>query len=386
MIRGIIIFAVAAVLIQAAAILFMTPRGLAALYPYVLLWESEKITTGDAGLGEYFPLHSDVEDAGLIILAIDTNVSDSYKLAGDYLQFLGRFTHISSVALYTSRTRVIGISDASVDGDYEAFVNSCNAQKKSGILPDQMYNFAEKIYTLNSRLSPDMKFTVNGILGQDDIKDVISSLTADLYMAPGGFSGDHIEVTEAKTEEEFVALFEKHYNIIEEILGQKFQRHAERYSYVAEGTLEESSAVQILEKYSPPGDGAVFALLPEHLCAEGSPFITKAEEVYGKVIVTRTEYYNCTTLDGKEEVPRNDGSFPLFVSGIRIASAGALADFRNYFGRIANTFASDELDDRMSMIGEAGKNTFFVISGSGPVTFGADEDKPITGTVNVAPG
>ena len=91
-------------------------------------------------------------------------------------------------------------------------------------------------------------------------------------------------------------------------------------------------------------------------------------------------YYNCTTLVEQEEIEVNDGAFPLFVKGVRIAEAGQLKGFRDYYRKISHT-------DTPRIMGDAGVKTFFIVSGSGPVTYKGDtEGNNTAGTVIVAPG
>ena len=233
-----------------------------------------------------------------------------------------------------------------------------------------------------------MELTV-GIKGHDDLGDVINYLSADLYTAPGGASGEHLELLSAKTNEEYVRLFKKHEETLKEVLGGKFDIHSERFLSVQENAIEERSALRNLERYAPADKGTVFAVLPDYLCKDGSVFVEMAKEIYGEVLVTDTVYYDCVTLSEKsEETPRNDGSFPGFASGIRIASAKDLEGFREYFADAVNSFDSHKLSDRMKIIGDAGKDTFFIVCGSGPITYNGieKEETGTVGTVNVAPG
>ncbi|MBQ7827347.1 MAG: hypothetical protein IJ386_03690 [Clostridia bacterium] len=389
MIRGVAVFAAIILVLQGLALLFMTPGGLEVIYPYALAVRSDGIKTGDAGIGEYFSLHKDVEDAGIIIIAADLNVDDTYRLASDYLTFLGRFTKISTAALYTSYHRVRNISNASVAGDYTAFAKACNNQRVSKALSDQFFTFLEKIYSLNSKLTPDNKITVAGVKGNTDYKGMINSLTTDIFTSSGSLDSSFSKILSAKSPEEFVGAFKEAESELAEVLGDKFDGYLEMLDPVLNGTIEELYALKNIIKYAPAGDGAVFALLPRELCGDDSPLIKGLEEHYGKVVVTNTVYYNCTTLDNKDEIPLNDGSnFPTFIEGIRIASSEKLKGFREYFEKVSNSFDSESLESRLDAIGETGEKTFFIISGSGPVTFIEEkkEEAGAPGTVLVAPG
>lgn len=374
LIKGVAVFAVAALVLQFAAMLVMTPEGLAALYPYVLAAKSEKIKTGDADIGEFFSLHKDIEDAGLIILAVDTGVDASYSLASDYLQFLGKFTKISYAATYISNSRVWSISKAAVAGDYEAFSRSCSNQRVSKTISEDFFGYLEKIYYLNGKLTPESKITICGVRGYSDFRAVVNALTSDLFSSSGGLSGDHAEIIDARTPEEYAELIEKHADALSEVLGEKFDIYRDTVDAVQNGNIEEEFTLRNLAKYAPSGDGAVFALLPREMCEEGSSFIERAEEIYGKVVVNETVYYDCITLKDGEKASLNDGAFPNFFSGVRIASAEKFRGFREYYEDVANTFDSDKLSERMEVIGNAGERTFFIISGSAAVSFSKSDD------------
>lgn len=388
LIRGVAVFVAVILVLLGVAHLFMTPSGLEMLYPYALALRSDSIKTGDAGLGEYFSLHKDVEDAGVIILASELDVDDTYRLASDYLTFLGRFTKVSTAAVYTPYSRVRNISKASEEGNYSSFAKACNNQRVSKALSDQFFLFLEKVYSLNTKLTPDNKISVTGIKGNTDYKGLISSLVTDIFTLTGDIGGTYSEVFNAKSSDEFVELFKKHESSLAEVLGDKFENYYEMLDHVLSGTVEEMYAIKNFERYIPAGEGAVFAVLPRKLCEEDSILIRKLEELYGKVVLTNTVYYDCTTLENREEKPLNDGTFPGFADGIRIASANKLKGFRDYYEKVSGTFDSESLSDRSGAIGEAGKNTFFIISGSGPVTFSEEkkEQAGTPGTVLVAPG
>lgn len=386
LIRGAVLFIVIAVLLQCVAVFFMTPAGVERLFPYILLARSERINTADASLGEYFPLHKDAEEAGLIILSVDTNVAASYRLASDYLEFLGKFTDISAVALYAQNAKIGTMSAAAESGDYERFSAVCDNERSIGVLPNQLIDFAGKVYTLNSRLSPDKKLKMCGIKGSISLKDVINSLSSDLFTTPGGFSGEHTEVMDAETETEYAALFAKHEERLRELLGDRFDYHAERCAFAAAGTLEESTAAVNLQKYAPAGEGAVFALLPEYLCEEGSPFLETVSKIYGSVLVTRVFYSNCESIEDGETVLRDVPGFPRIFSGIRIAAADRLVGFEKYYALTVGAESEERLDDVGDMLNAAGTETFFIIGGSEAVDFGAEEEAEKTGTVTASPG
>ena len=388
LIRGIVIFAVCTVALQALALAFVTPGGLAALYPYILSWNAEEITTGDNTVSEYLSMNDDIKDAGLIVLGADINIADSYRLATDFMRYISKFTSVTSVALYTQQVRVVGISDGIISGDYQKYTEAVDAQKKTGALNDQIYSFLNSVYTMNSRLSDDNKFTISGIKGYDKFENIKNDLMTELYLTPGGTNGEHTEMFYAKSGEEYARLFRKHEGVLSEILGSRFEFHKERCSYVEEDAVEENFALNNLARFAPAGEGTVFAIVPEKLCADGSVFLKKAEEIYGKVVAVKTVYYDCKTLGDEGEITRNDGDFPSYASeGIMVASANDLKGFRSYYEKVVNSFSSEKLADRMDVIGDAGKRTFFIIVGSEAVTYKeAEEETKTVGTVNVAPG
>lgn len=385
LIRGAVLFTAIALLLQCIAVFFMTPTGVAGLFPYILLARSETVNTADASLGEYFPLHKDAEEAGLIVLSVDTNVAASYRLASDYLEFLGKFTDISAVALYTQNMKVSAMSSAAEAGDYEKFSAVCDNERKLGVLPNQLIDLAGKVYTLNSRLSPDKKLKMCGIKGSMSLSDLINSLSADLIMVPGGFSGEHTEVMDARTEAEYAALFEKHGERLRELLGNSYDYHAQRSVFAAAGTLEASTAALNLEKYAPAGEGAVFALMPEYLCKEDSPFLEAAREIYGSVLVTRVFYSDCESFEDGKPVLRDSSGIPKIFDGIRIAAADRLDGFGKYRAMTGGDGSIGKDDVAREMISAAGKETFFIIGGSEAVDFGAEEEAEKTGTVTASP-
>ena len=383
---GIAIFIAAVLVLQGIALLTMTPNGLSLLYPYVLAAKSDKITTGDAGIGEYFSLHKDIEDAGAVVLFIEPDVEDSYKLASDYLGFLSKFTRISSAAVYTMNSRVRSISDAALGGDYNEFAKKCDNQRRSKTFSDQFFLFLEKVYSMNTRLTPDNKISIVGFKGHDDLKDILNEMTNDLFSSAGGLGGEHTAILDSRTPEEYSERLMKHESALRGFLGDKAEKYFGTIDVVMSGNIEETYAVKNLVKYSPAEEGTVFIVAPRYL-ADKNGFVEKIEENYGKTVVTNTAYYDCITLENKEELPLNDGAFPGIVTGIRIATAEKLADFREYYGKVCNSFDSDKLAERMNVIGDAGERAFFIISGSGPVTFEQDKKESVTqNTVLVAPG
>lgn len=387
-IRGVVIFIIIALFIQLLAVLFLTTSGLGVMYPYLLYMNSKKISIGDNNISEYFPMSDDISDSDMIILSVDTGVADSYRLAGDYLQYISKITEISSVAVYLENMRISGISNAAVSGIYSDFSEACNRQREQEIVPNQLLTFMEKIYSLNLNRPSDAKTSIIGIKGNTSFKGVISSLTGDLYTSPGGYTGEHLEVLDAKTEDEYIRLFKKHKDAIKEVLGSKFERHLEYYEYIVNGTLKESISIKNLLRLAPSENGAVYAVLPEEFCTEDSPFLKMARENYNKVTVTRTVYYNSKSLADKDSEPvvKSEGFFPGKSNEFRIMYDNSLTWFRRYFAKVSNNFMSEKLSSRMDFIGETGENTYFIICSSKSVTFGNEEKNKNTAEVVVAPG
>jgi len=386
LVRGTVVLLLLSIVIQSILLLLFTAEGLGKIYPHFLLAESNEIELGDTNLGEYFKLTDDVKDSDLIILSVDTGVKDSFRLASDYLQFIGKFTDVSSVAMYVKNTRIIGMSNAAVKGDYESFMNARELQRKTNVFSNQIYEFCEKVYSINTMRSPDTKLRMIGIKGYVDLDDIKTLLSADLYTAPGGYSGEHLNILEAETVEEYIEMFELYEDDLRKMLSGRFAYYLELYESIVANTIEEDSAIRYLKRLAPPENGAVFALLPEYLCVEGSPFLEKVEEIYDKVTVTRTVYYDSKTISDGEEMVRNDGPFPDDKIGIRILMKNKLVSFRDYFEKVTNYFSSESLEERTKVIGEAGRRTFFIISGSDAVEYGEKTDDEEKNSPQVAPG
>ncbi len=356
----------------------MTPDGLASVASYLLGIKSERLDGGDTDFSKLFALNDDVEDAGLVILAIDTGVEGSYDLASDYLKFLCRMSKVSSVVTYFPQMRVRAASDASLNGDFESFSTACENMEKSKNVPLEFIKYLETVYYQNTRLNPDAKMPVYGIRGYTSYKNIVGELSTDLFSISGGLTGDHVEVVNASSAEEYVELIRKHESALSQIMGDKFAVYFETLEAVENGTVETEFAFRNLVKYAPAGEKTVFALLPRYLLEGDSDFVERAEEVYGKVAVTDTVYYNCKTYEDGEEKELNDGKYPGIFDGIRIADAYDFKGFRDYYLKVSGGDGKK--------IGQMGERTFFIICGSGAITFDEPDKQVPIGTVAVAPG
>ncbi len=98
-IRRITKFIAAVLIIQAAALLFLTPAGIDFLFPPVARVNAEKFSPTGNTYAVYYDIRVEVSQADLIVVGMDYGIAESYDLLGHFTRFAKQYNNFSAVLM-----------------------------------------------------------------------------------------------------------------------------------------------------------------------------------------------------------------------------------------------------------------------------------------------
>ncbi len=98
-IRRITKFVAAVLIVQALALLFLTPAGIDLLFPPVARVNAEKFSPESNTYAVYYDLRVEVSQADLIVVGIDYGIAESFDLLGHFTRFAKQYNNYSAVLM-----------------------------------------------------------------------------------------------------------------------------------------------------------------------------------------------------------------------------------------------------------------------------------------------
>ncbi len=98
-IRRITKFIVAILIVQTAALLFLTPAGIDFLFPPVARVNAEKFSPTGNTYAVYYDIRVEVSQADLIVVGMDYGIAQSFDLLGHFTRFTKQYNNFSSVLM-----------------------------------------------------------------------------------------------------------------------------------------------------------------------------------------------------------------------------------------------------------------------------------------------
>ena len=98
-IRRITKFIAAVLILQAAALLFLTPAGIDFLFPPVARVSAEKFSPTGNTYAVYYDIRVEVSQADLIVVGMDYGIAESFDLLGHFTRFAKQYNNFSAVLL-----------------------------------------------------------------------------------------------------------------------------------------------------------------------------------------------------------------------------------------------------------------------------------------------
>lgn len=159
-IRRIAGFAAAVLIVQTAALLFLTPMGLEVLFPPAARVNAEKFSPGGNTYAVYYDIRAEVAGADLIVVGIDYGIAESYDLLGHFTRFAKQYNNFSAVItnMSVSQQRVAeNIFRQSEEKDYQRRITVL--RERTGMSSDYCDYIAE-LFLINRTMTEIRKLNV----------------------------------------------------------------------------------------------------------------------------------------------------------------------------------------------------------------------------------
>ncbi len=98
-IRRITKFIAAVLIVQAAALLFLTPAGIDFLFPPVARVNAEKFSPTGNTYAVYYDIRVEVSQADMIVIGMDYGIAESFDLLGHFTRFAKQYNNFSAVLM-----------------------------------------------------------------------------------------------------------------------------------------------------------------------------------------------------------------------------------------------------------------------------------------------
>lgn len=180
--RLIVGFAAAAVLLQGLALLFLTPGGVEAMYPFSVRLHSEKIDPDSNTYAVYYNTRVEVADADLVVMGIDSAVAESYDLLGHFTRFLKQYNNFSHVFLDFDRVSKKLASGIINETRERTFYSKLSALQNQIGLSSDYCDYLAELFVVNTTMAPARKFDLDSYsAGTDAAEMTRAEQVADVF-------------------------------------------------------------------------------------------------------------------------------------------------------------------------------------------------------------
>lgn len=153
-------FAVAVVVLQSLALLFLTPGGCELIYPFLVRANAEKIRTEGNSYAAYYDMRLEMSTADLIVVGIDEGVPASYDMLGHFTRFVKQYNNIASVMLPLEPVENNLVGFLFRQKDEESWTKFKKKLVDNTDMSDKLISYISELYYINTTMSPLKKFGV----------------------------------------------------------------------------------------------------------------------------------------------------------------------------------------------------------------------------------
>ena len=354
-------FVAAAMIVQALFVLFLTPHGLLALFPYAVRFKSETIED-DASFAEYYELRREFANADSFFIGADTSVADSYFVILDYLRFTKRFFDIKNVALKVGESTAERIN-ACLSAPAGELESALMEFEKGGRFTVEFLDFVRSLCALNNNLAPKRKLTVRSIYTESAESATVGRISSLIMTNWAKATGEITYAMSISKVDVFLDYFDENSEAFAEFLGEEEYTHfLEIERHYRAGDYNEWALCTKLESFV--GEPTLYVVDPEIIGENGS-LRDSISALGAKGAYVQIKYADCRTLTSSGVTEKNDIDLPFkgersvrFVSGDRIDS------FRNYYRFIANPSGNETKRTVADALDTFSTRDFFIVIGS----------------------
>ena len=159
-IRRIAKFAAVILIVQALALLFLTPAGLDFIFPPVARVNAEDFSPDGNTYAVYYDIRLEVSTADLIVLGMDAGIAESYDLAGHFTRFVKQYNNLSAVMVELSTSQQNLAQNVLSQTEEKAFMKRMTIlRERTGMNADYCDYIAE-LFIINRTMTPIRKMDI----------------------------------------------------------------------------------------------------------------------------------------------------------------------------------------------------------------------------------
>ncbi len=147
--RQIAKFVAAILIVQAVALLFLTPQGMEFLFPPVARVHAEKFEPESNTYAVYYDTRVEISNADLIVVGIDFGIAESYDLLGHFTRFAKQYNNYSAVLLDLQYSQQSLAQNLLSQTEEDAFMKRISWLTERTGLPTEFCDYLSEIFLIN---------------------------------------------------------------------------------------------------------------------------------------------------------------------------------------------------------------------------------------------
>ena len=160
-IRRITKFIAAVLILQAAALLFLTPAGIDFLFPPAARVTAEKFSPTGNTYAVYYDIRVEVSQADLIVVGMDYGIAESFDLLGHFSRFAKQYNNYSSVLMDLSISQLNVAQNLFRQEEEEQFLKRLTVlQERTGMSNDYC-DYLTELFLINRTMTAVRKLNID---------------------------------------------------------------------------------------------------------------------------------------------------------------------------------------------------------------------------------
>ncbi|MBQ4353877.1 MAG: hypothetical protein IJC71_03175 [Clostridia bacterium] len=174
-------FLLAAVILLAAVLVFLTPAGLEVLFPVFLRVRAEKYTPDSNTYAVYYDLRTEIAEADLVVVGVDPDVAESYEALGHFSRFMKQYNNYDGVLINCNRAAERIASGLLREVDEQRFYSRLEVLREKG-LSHEVCDYLSELFVINTTMPPVRKFEIHSYTGTNYAEETtLAEKIADTY-------------------------------------------------------------------------------------------------------------------------------------------------------------------------------------------------------------
>ena len=350
--------------IQFAAVLFLTPEGLSAVFPLAVSYNGETVVP-DFVFDEYYDLKSEFEGCDTFFIGADTTVADSYTAILDLFRFLNRYFDVRTLGLNVGKATASRVNDCLAAKSADELEEKIAALRASGIFSGEFISFARALAAFASTRPLGKELQVRSVNSDTVRRATLDKVHSELIARWGSADKELTDALSINDVDVFFEHFYAHEEMYREFLGDEdFARFVEIDEHRVAGDYNEWHIASQMEEFvSSPS----LTVVDRTVISQDSPLRAYVGAMGAKSAFVGVEYVSCRGVFKGEEIDVHDFSQPLAPSrGLYFVSETSMSSFVSYCRFIDDPSGG-------SSVSPTHAPDYYVVVGSPAVKYGEDD-------------